>query len=128
MLIDSSVIIAIFLKEPGYEVPLKKLSSEEGAGVGAPTLAECGIVLTARLGKDPRALLVRFIQEFGIVEIPFGEDHWREAVGAYNRFGKGRHPASLNFGDCMAYAVAKLSGQPLLCMGDDFSKTDLAVI
>lgn len=50
---------------------------------------------------------------------------WREAVDAYRRFGKGRHPAALNFGDCMAYAMASLSGEPLLYLGDDFGRTDL---
>jgi ribonuclease VapC len=57
--------------------------------------------------------------------IPFGEAHWRSAVDAYLRYGKGRHRAALNFGDCMAYAVAKLAQQPLLCAGADFAKTDL---
>ena len=60
-------------------------------------------------------------------EIPFGEIHWRESVEAYRRFGKGRHPASLNFGDCMTYAVAILTGEPLLFVGSDFSKTDVGV-
>ena len=55
----------------------------------------------------------------------FGEEHWREAVTAYNRFGRGRHEAQRNFGDCMAYAIAKLAGEPLLCTGADFAKTDL---
>ena len=58
-------------------------------------------------------------------EVPFGELHWREAVDAYRRYGKGRHPAALNFGDCMTYAVASLAGEPLLFIGEDFSLTDL---
>jgi ribonuclease VapC len=58
--------------------------------------------------------------------IPFSEEHWRAAVDPYTRFGKGRHAAGLNFGDCLTYAVARLAGQPLLFVGDDFSKTDLS--
>jgi ribonuclease VapC len=55
----------------------------------------------------------------------FRRAHWRSAVDAFHRFGKGRHPAGLNFGDCMSYATAKLADQPLLCAGADFAKTDL---
>ncbi len=125
MIIDSSAIIAIFLKEPGYEVVLDKLIEADAVGVGTPTLAETAIVLTVRLGTDPVSLLSRFVTEFGIRQIPFVPEHWQETVDAYSRYGIGRHPAALNFGDCMTYAVAKLSGQPLLYVGEDFSKTDL---
>jgi ribonuclease VapC len=98
------------------------------AGVGAPTLVEAGIVLSVRMRLDARPLLTRFLHDFGIIVIPFGEDHWREALDAFNRFGKGKHPAGLNLGDCFSYAVASLAEQPLLCIGDDFRKTDLAVL
>ena len=125
MIIDTSTVVAIFLKEPGYEPLVSALSAAGNAGMGTPTLAEAGIVLTARLGFDARGVLARFLQEFGIVEVPFGELHWRAAVDAYSRFGKGRHAAGLNFGDCMTYAVARLADQPLLFVGEDFNKTDL---
>ena len=59
--------------------------------------------------------------------VPFGEDHWSEALDAFRRFGKGKHPAGLNLGDCFSYAVASMADQPLLCVGDDFRKTDLTV-
>jgi len=65
------------------------------------------------------------LQEAQVAVVPFGEDHWRAAVDAYIRFGKGRHAAALNFGDCLTYATARLSGLPLLAAGRDFSKTDL---
>src|SRR5581483_4641869 len=96
--------------------------------VGGPTLAETGIVLTARLGPSGRTLLARFVQETGLVVVPFGDEHWAAAIDAFLRFGKGRHPAALNFGDCLTYAVARLAGEPLLCLGDDFAKTDLQVL
>lgn len=92
---------------------------------GAPTLAETGIVLHARLGETSRGLLERILDELGIQEIPFGEIHWREAVDAFRRFGKGRHPAGLNFGECLTYAAAKLASEPLLFVGEDFTRTDL---
>jgi ribonuclease VapC len=127
VIVDTSAIVAIFVAEPGHEEVLRKLSQATVAGVGAPTLAETGIVLAARLGRDPRSLLLRFLQESGIAAIPFGEAHWREAVEAYARFGRGRHRAGLNFGDCLSYATARLAGRPLLCVGNDFKKTDLAL-
>lgn len=72
-----------------------------------------------------RGLLERMLDELVIQEVSVGEIHWREAVEAFRRFGKGVHAASLNFGDCLTYATADLSGEPLLFVGDDFSKTDL---
>lgn len=125
MIVDSSALVAVVLKEPGFEEIITKLASTTGAGIGTPTLAEFGIVLTARLGTDPHSIIVRLLDELGIDEVLFGEDHWREAVAAFGRFGRGRHPARLNFGDCLTYAVARLAGEPLLFVGDDFEKTDL---
>lgn len=85
------------------------------------------MVLAARLGTEPQALLDRFLRDFEIVPVTFGEPHWREALEAFRRFGKGRHPAGLNFGDCLSYAVARLAGHPLLFVGNDFSRTDIEV-
>lgn len=125
MIMDSSAIVAIFFKEPGYETLTRKLSKASEVGIGGPTLVECGIVLTARFGYDARGLLTRFVEEANITIVPFTEVHFGMAVGAWLKYGKGRHPAGLNFGDCLSYAVAKLAGMPLLFVGDDFLKTDL---
>ena len=125
MILDSSALIALIFKEPGHEQIMDKLTEAEYLGIGTPTLAEAGIVLTARMGHPSRSLLTGLLQELGINEIPFGQVHWREAVEAYQRFGRGRHPARLNFGDCLSYATAKLAGQQLLFVGHDFSQTDI---
>lgn len=125
MILDSSAIVAIFLREPGYEALLQKLEVADQAGLGSPTLVECAIVLTVRLGRDSRGMLARFLEETQITVVPFTDRHYGTAVGAWIKYGKGRHPAALNFGDCLAYAVAKQAGMPLLCVGDDFSQTDL---
>jgi ribonuclease VapC len=125
VILDSSAIVAILLREPGHESLLERLAEAQQAGVGAPTLAGAGIVLSARLGVTGKTLLARFVQESGLVIVPFGDEHWRAAIDAFLRFGKGRHPAGLNFGDCLAYAAASLAGQPLLCRGDDFAQTDI---
>jgi ribonuclease VapC len=125
LILDTSAVVAVVVQEPGYDGLIGKLASARSVGIGTPTLAETGIVLTARLGRDPRGLLARLLQELEVTPIPFGDPHWRAAVEAYRRFGKGRHAAALNFGDCMSYATARLSGLPLLCTGRDFAKTDL---
>jgi len=125
MILDSSAIVAIVLREPGFEELVRKIGGAETIGVGAPTLAEAGIVLTARLERDSHGLLQGLLREWEAVTVAFGEEHWREALSAYSRFGRGRHRARLNFGDCMSYAVARLAGEPLLCRGDDFPRTDL---
>ncbi len=127
MILDSSALVSVLLREPGWQALLARIAADETAAVGAPTLAETGLVLTARLGRDARRLLSAFVREAGIAVIPFVEEHARVAVEAYARYGKGRHPAALNFGDCMTYAVARLAGQPILCVGDDFPRTDLPI-
>ncbi len=124
MIVDASALLAVVFREPGFEGILERLIAEPAAA-GAPTLAEAGIVLHARLGAQAAGMLERILDELAIQEVPFGELHWREAVDAFRRYGKGRHAAALNFGDCMTYAVARLSGEPLLFVGDDFARTDL---
>jgi ribonuclease VapC len=125
MILDSSALLAIVFQEPGFEEVLARILESDAVAVGTPTLAETGIVLHARLGEASYGVLERTLDELHIQEIPFGEVHWREAVNAYRRFGKGRHPASLNFGDCLTSATACLAGEPLLFVGSDFAHTDL---
>ncbi len=128
MIIDSSAIVATLLKEPSHLDVVKRLGAETGVAVGAPTLCETGIVLTSRLGPAGKSLLARFVDEAGLVVVPFTEVHWPVAVDAFLRFGKGRHPAGLNFGDCLTYAVCRVLERPLLCIGDDFTQTDLPLV
>lgn len=125
MIVDTSALLAIVIKEAGYESLIDKLLAPGRKGVGTPTLAEAGLVLTGRLEGDADAQVSGILQQFELVPVPFGERHWRTVVEAFHRFGKGRHPAALNFGDCLSYATAKLADRPLLFVGDDFSKTDL---
>jgi ribonuclease VapC len=125
VIVDTSVLLAIVFREPGHERLIDELLAADAVAAGTPTLAETGIVLSERLGSAAHGLVERLLDEFAIQEIPFGELHWREAVGAFRRYGKGRHPARLKFGDCMTYASAKLSGEPLLFVGDDFTLTDV---
>jgi ribonuclease VapC len=88
-------------------------------------VVESSSVLSSRLGHTGKTLLARFLQEAEIEVVEFVAEHWTVAADAYPAYGKGRHRAGLNVGDCMTYAVAKLAGEPLLCLGDDFRATDL---
>jgi ribonuclease VapC len=128
LIIDSSAIVAIFFRETGAEEILATIVEADFAGIGSPTATETGLVLTAALGENATASLLRFFEESGIEVVPFTDLHWQRAIDAYARFGKGRHPAALNFGDCMTYATASIAQQPLLCRGNDFRRTDLDLV
>jgi ribonuclease VapC len=125
VIVDSSAIVAILLKEPGYERLRDRLAAAKQVSVGAPTVLESSLMLCSRLGHAGKTLLARFLQEAEIEVVEFVADHWMVAADAFLAYGKGRHRADLNFGDCMTYAVAKLAEEPLLCLGGDFSATDL---
>jgi ribonuclease VapC len=127
VIVDSSAIVAILLKEPGYERLRDRLAAADQVRTGAPTVVASSLVLVARLGHAGKTLLARFLQEAEIEVVEFAVDHWTIAADAYVAYGKGRHRAGLNFGDCMTYAVAKLAEEPLLCLGDDFPATDLVL-
>lgn len=125
MIIDTSALIAIFLEEAGFELLLEKSKKAEVVFVGAPMALEAAFVLTSRVKQDPRPLLQTLLRNLNAEIVDFGEIHYHAAVSAFLRFGKGRHKAALNFGDCMSYALAQVSGLPLLYFGDDFSRTDI---
>jgi ribonuclease VapC len=128
VVVDSSALLALVFREAAAERIEEALAGAEHVAVGAPTLSETAIVLAAKLGEDSRALLSLLGEQLDLKVIPFTAAHGREAREAFLRFGRGRHPAALNFGDCLSYAVAKLAEQPLLFVGDDFRHTDLAAV
>lgn len=125
MIADSSALVAVVIEEPEFEAVWDRLGAAENVGVGAPTLFEAAMVLRARLGPSARTLLGAVSEQIAIEVLAFDDRHWPVALDAFTRFGKGRHPAGLNFGDCLAYATASVAGEPLLCLGDGFAQTDL---
>ncbi|HEV2809034.1 MAG TPA: type II toxin-antitoxin system VapC family toxin [Acidimicrobiales bacterium] len=126
MIVDTSAMVAIVLREPDHEAVLATLTQPAtAAGMGTPTIAELGVVLSARLAGDARRLVADLLQQLEIAEVHFTEAHWRAAVEAFWRYGRGRHRAALNFGDCLSYAVAHVAGEALLFAGEDFAATDL---
>jgi ribonuclease VapC len=125
MVIDSSAVIAITLKEPERMNLLQRIHADRRRLISAPTLLEMEIVLNVRRGAESSSILDEFIRRFHFQIVPFDEEQCGLAREAFRRFGKGRHPARLNFGDCFSYALAKQTGEPLLFKGNDFSQTDL---
>lgn len=123
--IDTSAVVAIALEESEKDAYTDEIALNGGV-VGTPTLFECRMVLSSKMGRFADRFMSQFIQRPSVHPVPFTLDMYRVAADAFERFGKGRgHPAGLNFGDCMAYAVAKQHKAPLLYKGDDFSRTDI---
>src|SRR5262245_57597747 len=128
MVVDSSAVVAILLREPLWEPLLEQLESDPAPKIAAGTLVESAIVLITRLGVPGKTLLARFIYESGLEVVPITSEHWPVAADAFLKYGKGRHPAALNFGDCVTYAVSRVADEPLLCLGYDFPLTDLSLV
>ena len=126
MILDASAVVAILLKEPGYADLMELIGNAPDVAIGAPTLVESSMVVTGRIGPRARDLAATMVREGRIDVIAFSEDHSIVATDAFLRYGKGRHRANLNYGDCMAYAVACLANRSLLFLGDDFRHTDVA--
>src|SRR5579883_2384746 len=105
MVLDSSAIVAIQLEEPGHFRLIDAIEGAELVVVGSPTLLETTMVLTTRLGQDARPRVSAFLRRIRAEVVAFNEQHLEAAAAAFLRFGRGRHPAALNFGDCMSYAV-----------------------
>ncbi|MBE1502731.1 ribonuclease VapC [Amycolatopsis lexingtonensis] len=128
MILDSSAVIATIMGEPMARALGNAIGAAPACRIGAPTLVETTLVLVHKEGPHGKALLADFLQQRRFDVISFGDAHWRAAQMAFVRFGKGRHPAGLNFGDCLTYATAFVAGEPLLCVGDDFPQTDLELV
>lgn len=125
MVIDTSAIVAILQQEPETTQLVAKLEDEPLRRISAATVVETGIVMFARFGEHGEREVDLFIQRLKIDIIAVTSEHAEIAREAYRRFGKGRHRAGLNFGDCFSYALAVALNEPLLFVGNDFSNTDL---
>lgn len=123
--VDTSALVAVVLGEDDAERYLGALTGGP-ARLSTVSLVEASIVVEARQGADAARDLDLLVDATIDTLVPVDEDHARASVAAWRRFGRGRHPAELNLGDCFAYAVAHLAGVPLLYKGDDFGQTDIA--
>jgi len=127
VIIDSSAMIAILFEEPEGHIFDRRILSSEKSRMSAASLLETSMIMQSRVGFEGIRDLDLQIARLGIEIEPFTESQARLAREAFKRYGKGRHPAKLKFGDCIAYALAKETGEELLFKGNDFSQTDIAV-
>ena len=127
MVIDSSALVAIFLAEPERQKFLSAIMSAETRFISAASVLETGIVLESRQGEASGREFDLFVVRASLEIVPVDAEQADLARSAWRKYGKGRHGAGLNFGDCFSYALAKFSGEPVLAKGTDFARTDIAV-
>jgi len=125
VVLDTSAVVAILTQESLAPDMVRKASSAERCLLPAPCAAEAFMVMSSKGKRDPGGELAELYRRLNVQIVPFSAEHLIWFQHAFERFGKGRHKAALNFGDCFSYAVAKAGGFPLLFTGDDFSQTDL---
>jgi len=125
MVIDTSALLAILSDEPERRTFNEAIERAETRVLSTAGFVETSIVIESRYGAEGLRDLDLFLSRAGIELVPVDGEQARLARDAYGRFGKGRHPAGLNLGDCFSYALARFRGEPLLFKGADFSKTDL---
>jgi ribonuclease VapC len=127
MVIDTSALVAIFLAEPERKRFLDLIVDAGTRLISAANALETGNVLEARRGEAAGREFDLFVVRANLQVVPVDGEQVEIARAAWRKYGKGRHPAALNFGDCFAYALAKSSGEPLLARGTDFALTDVEV-
>jgi ribonuclease VapC len=128
LVVDTSAALAVILGEPGSGELVAHLENAVTRLMSAAIRVELGIVIEARLWPAGQDVVDRFLRDAKIDIVPVDADLAARAMSGWRRYGKGRHPAGLNFGDCFTYALAEQTGHPVLCTGDDFAATDLAVV
>ncbi|MEW9617731.1 type II toxin-antitoxin system VapC family toxin [Shinella sp. S4-D37] len=125
MVIDTSAIVAIALDEPEAPSFEERIADDPVRLISAATVLEAAMVLETRLGEAGGSELDLWLHKIGAEIVPVSTGDADQARRAWRRYGKGRHPAGLNYGDCFSYALAFLTGEPLLYKGNDFSQTDI---
>jgi len=128
MVIDTSVVAALLFGEPEAEAFAAAIDADPVRLMSSASVLEAGLVIGSELGEAGERELDLLLARSGISVVAFNEEQLPLARDAWRRFGKGRHPAALNFGDCFSYALSKATGEPLLFKGRDFSRTDVSVV
>jgi len=128
LVVDTSAAVAVILGEPGGDEVTAYLQEALARLMPAATRVELGIVIEARLWPGGQDIVDRFLRDARIEIVPVDSELAARAMSGWRRYGKGRHRAGLNFGDCFTYALAEQTGHPVLCTGDDFAATDVTVV
>lgn len=124
--VDTSAVMAVLLREPSCDAVLEHLCGASQPAVAAPTRTEILLVALVKLGEAGQQRAQEFLERQMILTVAWDQELADASAYAFQRFGKGRHASSLNFGDCFSYALAHRLKVPLLFVGNDFSQTDLA--
>jgi ribonuclease VapC len=125
MVIDTSVIVAIAFNEPEAMRFHRRIAGDSVRLISAASVLEAAMVVESRYGEAGGADLDLWLYKAGVEIVAVTAEHADQARRAWRRYGKGRHPGGLNYGDCFSYALATLTGEPLLFKGNDFSQTDI---
>jgi ribonuclease VapC len=128
LVVDTSAAIAVIQAEPGSEMLIRHLEEAAVKLMPAAIRVELGMVIESRLWPAGQDIVDRFLRDAEVSIEPVDADLAERAISAWRRYGKGRHAAALNFGDCFSYALAERTGHPLLCTGNDFAATDIPVL
>jgi ribonuclease VapC len=128
IVVDTSAVVALTLDGPAATAVQRQLEAASSRSMAGATVVELGMVLIGRVGDEGQRRLDRFLDDAEVDVVPFDERLAMLALDGFRRFGKGRHPAALNLGDCFTYALALDRGEPILCTGQDFRRSDVAVV
>jgi ribonuclease VapC len=128
IVVDSSALVSVLLGEPDNQKIFTAIVDANERQISAFSVLESNIIALSRKGRTGQLDLEALLQELDLTSVPFDAEQGQIARQAWNRFGKGRHPAALNIGDCCSYALARSVGAPLLCKGNDFPQTDLDLV
>jgi len=128
MILDTSALAAIFFGEPEAALYTQLIHEADRCRISAPNFLELSIIIESQIGPDAGRQCDAFFRRAGIIIEAFTVEQAYLARQAFLDFGKARHPAGLNFGDCFSYALAKITGEPLLFKGEDFKKTDITPV
>ena len=128
MVVDTSALLAVLFGEPEADCIAVSIADDPRRLASAFTVLETAIVVEARKGEPGGRELDLLLHRINLESVPLTASHVEVARDAWRRFGRGNHPANLNIGDCCAYALARVSGEPILFKGDDFARTDIASV
>lgn len=126
MVVDTSALLALLFGDADADRIARSIASDPRRLASAFTVLETAMVVEARKGEPGGRELDLLLHRIELVTVPLTASHVEVARDAWRRFGRGKHPANLNFGDCCSYALARVSGEPMMFKGDDFSQTDVA--
>ena len=126
MIVDASAVLSIAFQEPEAERFAIAIAEAPERAMSAVNWLEVMLVVESRHGEESADDVLLILEQLGVQTLPFDAEQAHEARAAWRKYGKGRHPAGLNMGDCAAYAASVVTGRPLLFKGDDFARTDVA--